>query len=151
MFQKPTEKTATNPLIMAGSFVVGAKVGDGVAAVMPESTQKYKRWILGILSIGLAACVKTTTTTGVAAQAALVGMAAKQVYDEVNGMLTESVDVQDSSTPTGKFLNAVIGHKEEVAGLGYTDNIFDWKTGDENALDFSRMNNQQIPAFTGVS
>lgn len=114
MFKKPNQKTITDAGITAVSFVVGAKVGDGIAAVMPESVASYKKWGLAVAGIVIAASISGTTTTAKAAQSAALGMAAKQICDEVTENLTTAVAVKDSSSVTNKFINAVIGHGETV-------------------------------------
>ncbi len=128
MFKKPNQKTITDAAITAASFVAGAKVGDGIAAVMPESVAPYKKWGLAAAGIVLAASISGTTTTAKAAQSAALGMAAKQICDEVTDTLTGAVAVKDSSSVTNKFINAVVGHNEPVpvAALGAAWNEGVW-------------------------
>ncbi len=157
MFQKPTTKTATSAAIMAGGFVVGAKLGDGLASIVPEAAQPYRRWLIGIAGIAAAACVNTKTTAGEATQAALLGMGSKQILDEVTEMLTDKVDAQDASTTTGKFMNAVIGHRdvayENADMVKRLGNSADWKPADEAAMWDRPAVNEYAPfqeVFTGV-
>jgi hypothetical protein len=116
MLKKPNQKTITDAGITAVAFVAGAKVSDGVAAIMPESTASYKRWGLAAAGIVLAASISGTTTTAKAAQSAALGMAAKQLYDEVNIHLKASVAQKTGTTAVDKFTNALVGH-----GLGTPD------------------------------
>jgi len=114
MFKKPNSKTAVSAAVKVGAGIAGAKLSDGLVSVMPESTNNYKKWLVAGIAILGAATVNAQTTAGEAVQAAFVGMAVKQGTDAVTDMLTESVDPQDNTTTTGKFLNAVIGHKTDV-------------------------------------
>lgn len=118
MFQKPNSKTATNVAIQAGSMVVGAKIGDGLATLAPDSMNSYKRIALGIIGIALAASIPAKTTASTAAQSAALGMGVKQLYDEVTDALTDAVTVKGSDgatlTSTDKFVNALVGHKDKV-------------------------------------
>lgn len=114
-FQKPNQKSVTNAAITAGSFVAGAKVGDGLSAVMPESVAPYKRWLIGIGGIALAACVPSNTTSGAALQSGLVGLGAKQLYDEISDTLADAIPIKvakdnDTLSVTDKFINAIVGH-----------------------------------------
>lgn len=156
MFQKPTTKTATSVAIMAGGIVVGAKIGDGIASIVPEAAQPYRRWLIGIAGIAAAACVNTKTTAGEVAQAAFLGMGSKQILDEVTEMLTDKVDAQDATTTTGKFLNAVIGHRdmafEDANITKRLGNSADWIPADEEQGMWDRpaLNEPARPVFTGV-
>jgi hypothetical protein len=123
MFKKPSQKTITDAGITAVAFVAGAKVGDGIAAVMPESVAPYKKWGLAAAGIILAASISGTTTTAKAAQSAALGMAAKQICDEVTETLKSAVTQKGTADANGKivatamtdkFINAVVGHE----GLG---------------------------------
>lgn len=122
-FQKPNQKSVTSAAITAGSFVAGAKVGDGLSAVMPESVAPYKRWLIGIGGIALAACVPSNTTSGAALQSGLVGLGAKQLYDEISDTLADAIPIKvakDENTPlsvTDKFINAIVGHGTELDKL----------------------------------
>lgn len=120
MFQKPNAKSVTNAATTVGAFVVGAKVGDGLIAVMPESTSKYKKIALGAVAIILAASVNASTTKGKVAQNALLGMGAKQLSDELTDNLMTAIPqkgkadavtgVITASNPMEKFTNAIVGH-----------------------------------------
>lgn len=114
MFKKPNSKTAVSAAVKVGAGIAGAKLSDGIVSVMPESTNNYKKWLVAGIAILGAASVNAQTTAGEAVQAAFVGMAVKQGTDAVTDMLVDSVDAQDNTTTTGKFLNAVIGHKTDV-------------------------------------
>ena len=137
-FQKPNQKSVTNAAITAGSFVAGAKVGDGLSAVMPDSVASYKRWLIGIGGIALAACVPSNTTGGAALQSGLVGLGAKQLYDEISDTLADAIPIKvakDENTPltvTDKFINAIVGHGYDLDKLNSpwlgepnTDNMWD--------------------------
>ena len=125
IIQKPTTKTITNAGITAVSFVAGAKIGDGIAAVMPESTAPYKKIALGVAGILLAASVNAKTPASQAAQSALLGMGAKQILDEVTDQLTTAVAKQATVGADGvattstvqKFINGAVGHLNP-SGLG---------------------------------
>jgi hypothetical protein len=114
MFKKPNSKTAVSAAVKVGAGIAGAKLSDGLVSVMPESTNSYKKLLVAGVAILGAATVNASSTAGEAVQAAFVGMAVKQGTDALTDMLTESVEVQDNATTTGKFLNAVIGHKTDV-------------------------------------
>lgn len=114
MFKKPTSKTAVSAAVKVGAGVAGAKLSDGLVSVMPESTNSYKKLLVAGIAILGAATVNAQTTAGEAVQAAFVGMAVKQGTDYVTDMLKESVPVQDNTTTTGKFLNAVVGHATDL-------------------------------------
>jgi hypothetical protein len=128
ILKKPTGKTITDGAITTVAFVAGAKIGDGVASLVPASMDSYKKIGLGILGIVAGASISGTTTTAKATQSALFGMAAKQLYDEVTDQLTTAVAVKDNSTTTNKFVNAVIGHTvTPVAALAAAwDNSGSW-------------------------
>lgn len=154
MFKKPNTKSVTNIALAGGAIVLGAKIGDGVSAVMPASVAPYKRWILGIGGIVAAACVNPNTTTAQAVQNGLLGLGAKQLMDEVTDTLAEAVPVKVSgdASPLGatdRFVNALVGHKEvPVASLNAP-----W-IGDnaDNAWDRPIEIEQEAPmlSFSGV-
>lgn len=156
MFKKPNSKTVTNVAIQGGSMVAGAKLGDALAALAPESMGSYKRIALGVIGIGLAACIPATSTASTVAQSAALGMGVKQLYDEVNDALTDAVTVKvaadgASLSSTDKFVNALVGHKSPelvVEGLSAAwgdDLAFDEAIWDRPAAQAT------LPAtFTGV-
>lgn len=151
MFQKPTVKAGTSAAITAASFVVGAKIGDGFLAVMPESTNSYKRLLLGAGALIIAASVNASTPTGKGVQNAFIGMGAKQLCDEVTESLKDAIPVKVSTDATvalgatDKFINAVVGHLGEPS---YTLGAA-WE-GD-NAGMWDRPEEQQlISDFTGL-
>lgn len=146
MLKKPSQKTITDAGITAIAFVAGAKVGDGIAAVMPESVASYKKWGLAAVGIVLAASISGTTTTAKAAQSAALGMAAKQICDEVTDNLKDAVAVKGGSSVTNKFINAVVGHGENtipVAALAAA-----W---DIPSQEWDRPQSESLPAFSAVS
>lgn len=118
MLTKPNQKTITSAALTAGAFVAGAKVGDGLAAVMPASTNGYKRYILAFAAIGIAASINAKTTATQGAQNALLGLGAKQLYDELTDTLTDAIQIklQTTTAPlnsTDRFVNAIVGHSEK--------------------------------------
>ena len=125
MLKKPNQKTITDAGITAVAFVVGAKVSDGVAAIMPESTASYKNWGLAAAGILLAASISGTTTTAKAAQSAALGMAGKQLLDGITDQLTTAVPKKDNSTVTNKFINAVVGYGETTTPIAALNGAWD--------------------------
>jgi hypothetical protein len=154
MLKKPTAKTVTSVALAGGAIVLGAKIGDGVSAVMPASTNSYKRWILGVGGIVAAACINPSTTAAQAVQNGLLGLGAKQLYDEATDALAEAVPVKVSADATAlgatdRFVNALVGHKEvPVASLGAA-----WM-GDNSDNLWDRPLEEEAPApllsFSGV-
>ena len=136
MFKKPNKKSITDSAVQVVSLGVGLKVGDGVVSLFPESTNSYKNWVVGVLGIGLAACVNPSTTSGLAAQSALAGIGAKGFYNGVTEAITPSIEKQDSSTTMGKFINAVVGHK---ADLTIPEVIANTSTETQQTLGLSAM------------
>lgn len=117
MLEKPTTKTLTTVAIQGGSMVAGAKVGDAVAAILPDSMNSYKKIILAVVGIGLAAAIPAKTTGSTIAQSAALGMGGKALYDELTDLLTDAVPVKvaaegASLASTDKFVNALVGHKD---------------------------------------
>lgn len=112
MFGKPNGKSLKSSGVKTAGLVIGAKVSDGVAAILPDSVASYKSWGLAIVGLGLAACVNPSTTGGEFVQSALLGMAGKQAYNGVTEVLVPAVAKEDDSTAKGKFMNALIGHNE---------------------------------------
>ncbi|MFV5702197.1 hypothetical protein ACM55F_10025 [Flavobacterium sp. XS2P12] len=120
MLKKPTAKTVTSVALAGGAIVLGAKIGDGVSAVMPASTNSYKRWILGVGGIVAAACINPSTTAAQAVQNGLLGLGAKQLYDEATDALKEAIPVKvqvvDTTgakvelNATDRFVQAIVGH-----------------------------------------
>jgi hypothetical protein len=133
-------------------MVLGAKVGDGLATLAPDSMSSYKRIILGVVGIGLAACIPATSTAKTIAQSASLGMGVKQLYDEITDTIANAVPVKvavdgAALNATDKFVNALVGHKEPMlAGLSAS-----WGNDliDESIWD--RPLQQALPSgFTGV-
>lgn len=125
MFQKPNKKSFTDGAVQAISLGLGMKVGDGIATLMPDSVSDYKYWILAALGLGIAASVSTKTTSGSAVQAMALGVSANGIYNGLTEIISPSVPVQDGASTSGRFVNALVGHKEtEVAALGST---FQWE------------------------
>ena len=112
MFKKPNVKSVTSAGVTTLAIVAGAKLGDGIVAVMPDSTASFKKILVGGIALLAAASVDAKTQTAQAAQSALIGIGAKQILDEVTENLTSAVAVKDNSTITNKFINAVVGHTE---------------------------------------
>ena len=105
MFNKKADfgKTA----VMVGSGAVGAKLGDGIAAIMPAP---YGKVVALAAGIALAAFADGGKMSGAAVQGAGLGLAVNAGAGLLSDALKPSIDPQDPSTMTGKFLNAVIGH-----------------------------------------
>lgn len=126
MFKKPNTKTISDAGMTAVSFVAGAKIGDGISAVMPESTASYKAIALGALGIVLAASINANTPVTKAAQSAFLGMGAKQLCDVVTDKLTTAVGKQGTTGADGvvslstvqKFINGAVGHLGSPYALG---------------------------------
>lgn len=110
MLKKPNSKSFTSAAVNVVAFGVGSKLGDGLAAIMPESTNSYKSWILTAAGLVLAASINPSTTSGQAAQSAALGMAGSQLAKAVTEVITPSVEAKDNTTVTGKFINALVGH-----------------------------------------
>ncbi|ESU28390.1 hypothetical protein FLJC2902T_17450 [Flavobacterium limnosediminis JC2902] len=110
MLKKPNSKTIGSAALAVGAGVAGAKLSDGIVAIMPESTTKYKKILVAAGAVIVAAAVDGKTTTGQAVQAALVGAAIKQGADYATEMLATTVDPKDNATVSGRFVNAVVGH-----------------------------------------
>jgi hypothetical protein len=149
MFRKPNQKSVVSAAMAGAAIVVGAKVGDGLAAAMPESTNGYKKWGIGVLGLLLAASVNPTTTAGAAAQNAFLGMGGKQLYEGVNELLTQNVDPNLENTTTARMINALVGHGETSPSqlASSVDWIPSYGSSDENV--FARIEEKQT-VFTGV-
>ena len=120
MLTKPSTKTVTGAAFTAGALVLGAKVGDGVSALMPASANSYKKLAIGAAAIIAAACISPKTTVSQAVQNGLIGMGTKQLYDELTETLKEAIPVKvqlvDANgakaelAATDRFVQAVVGH-----------------------------------------
>ena len=129
MFQKPNKKSFTDGAVQAVALGLGMKVGDGIAAVMPESVSGYKHWIVMALGLAIAASINPKTTSGLAAQSAALGVAGNGLYNGLTEVISPSVPVQDSSKLSGRFVNALVGHKADaVQVLG---NPWQWEPTQE--------------------
>lgn len=146
MFKKPSQKGITDGAVNAVAMVAGAKIGDGISAIMPESTSSYKPWALGALGIVAAASVKGTTPTDKAVQNAFIGLGVKQLYNGVTDVLTSSVDAKvgttaelASATLVDKFQDGIVGHKPDavVASPYYALNAA-WEEGTPNSEIWDR-------------
>ena len=144
MFQKPNKKSFTDGAVQAISLGLGMKVGDGIATLMPESVSSYKYWILAALGLGIAASVSTKTTSCSAVQAMALGVSANGIYNGLTEVISPSVPVQDITKKSGRFVNAIVGHK---LGSGYQpDNAFQWEPAYaiEERSSWERPENQGI-------
>lgn len=109
-YQLPSASTATDTSLKLGFGIVGAKLSDGIAAALPDSTNKYKKWtIAGVAFLG-AMCFNPSTTGGVIAQSSLLGMAIKQGADAFSDALVPVIEARTGGTGTDKFINALVGH-----------------------------------------
>ncbi|AOZ99602.1 hypothetical protein [Flavobacterium commune] len=150
MFQKPTTKSFAAVAIETGAFVAGAKVGDGIVAVMPDSVSSYRRYLVAGMTLLAAACVAPKTTMAQAAQNALIGAGAKQLYDELSETLAGAIPVTAGSSTTNKFVNAVVGHSPDAALVADTSQVGvgAWLGEPENMWD--RPAELQEAEFTGL-
>jgi len=136
MFKKPNVKSVTSAGVTALAIVAGAKIGDGIVAVMPDSTASFKKILVGGIALIAAASVDAKTQTAQAAQSALIGIGVKQICDEVTEQLTKAVPAQGkvdavtnvttATTVTEKFINGVVGHGLGVASLGSSWDASSW-------------------------
>lgn len=149
MFQTPNSKSIGSVAVMAGAGVVGAKLSDGIVAIMPDSTAKYSKVLVAGLALLGAASVNAKTTTGQAVQASLVGAVIKQGADALTEMLSTSVDPQDNTTVTGKFINAVVGHSVAKSPVSYPKQELPAETlaklGNPSFIDWAPAQESQIP------
>jgi len=154
MFTKPNGKSFKNSAVQTAGIVLGAKVSDGVAAIMPDSVSSYKSWGLAAAGLVLAACVNPSTTSGNFVQSAFLGMAGKQAYNGVTEVLVPAVAEKDASTTTGKFMNALVGHTasgqtfvdaETVKSLGASI----WEPAVEQASAWNRPATPQVRMTVG--
>lgn len=150
MLQKPNQKSIMSSVVAGSSIVVGAKVGDSIAAAMPESTNGYKKWLLGLGGLLLAASVNSSTTTGKAVQNAFLGMGGKQLYDGVTELMTEQVSPQTSNTTSARMINAFVGHSE--TSLQQLASSVDWipRYDNQNVDEAWNRVESQTVAFVGV-
>jgi hypothetical protein len=154
MFKKPNTKTITGVATRGAAIVVGAKVGDGLNAVMPDSVASYKRWIIGVGALAAAAFINPTTTIAQVSQDGLVGMGAKQLIDELSSTLSAAIPVKPKlegakASLSAKFMDAVIDPSRLAAPsymLGQSwqgDNADMWARPQESAPMLTN-------SFTGV-
>lgn len=148
IIKKPNAKGVTDVAIQAVSFVAGAKIGDGLAEVMPESVSAYKGYILAAVGIVGAACMNTATTGGKVAQNAMLGMGAKQLYNEVTKATTDAIAARTGTTATDKFVNALVGHN--VKGLGEPADAWQPQYSLGAAWEETPSYQYQVPAFSAT-
>lgn len=120
MLKTPNSNTIGNAAVMVGAGVVGAKISDGIVAILPDSIAKYRKFLVAGLALVGAASVDGKTTTGKAVQASLVGAAIKQGSDAATELLATNVDPKDNTTVTGRFVNAVVGHSTAMPPVATT-------------------------------
>jgi hypothetical protein len=152
MLTKPNTKNIASAAVTAGAFVAGAKIGDGIAAVIPESMAPYKRYIIAGVSIIAAACVVTKTTIAQAGQSALIGMGAKQLYEELTDALATAVPVKEATTTTNKFVNAIVDPSRKASITVPTTAVNSPWLGEPGGDIWDRPYEQETKqlAFTGV-
>jgi hypothetical protein len=114
MLKTPSTKAITGVIATGGAMVLGAKIGDGIAAIMPDSTKAYKKWAIAGVSMIAAASMSTTSTTGKVAVNALVGMGVKQLYDELSGALEVAIPIKENTSTANRFVNAIVGHTDPM-------------------------------------
>lgn len=158
MFKKPDVKSGGNAVVSLLAVGAGVKTADVVSAVAPESTNKYKNWLMAFLGLGLAAAVDTKKPNGEKAQLFFLGFAGKPLYNELTGVAKDNVSPQDPSTLKGKIVNALVGHNEVNAEVpekpaDIMERLaasMDWSAEENPAGDiWSRAGAQEV-AFTGV-
>ncbi len=110
MLKTPSTKSVTSAAVQIGSGVAGAKLSDGVVAILPDSLGKMKKPALAIVALIAAASVNASTAGGQAVQAAFVGMAVKQGANAVSEALVPMIAPKDGSKTVNQFINAVVGH-----------------------------------------
>lgn len=110
MLKKPSTKSVTSAAVTIGSGVAGAKLSDGVVAILPDSLGKMKKPLVALISLVGVASTNANTTGGQALQAAFAGMAIKQGTDAVTEAITPMIGPKDNTKTLNKFLNAVVGH-----------------------------------------
>lgn len=115
MFKKPSTKSVTSAAVQIGSGVAGAKLSDGVVAILPDSLGKAKKPLFALVALGVAASVNASTTGGQALQAAFAGMAIKQGTDAVTEAITPMIAPKDNTKALNRFINGVIGHNNTTA------------------------------------
>lgn len=121
MLQKPNLKSFGSTAVQAIALGLGAGAGNGISTLLPDSFSDFKHWIVAAIGIGLAASISPKTTGGTMVQSFVLGVAGNGLYNGLTEVISPSVPVQDASTLTGRFVNALVGHKEvEVAALGNT-------------------------------
>jgi hypothetical protein len=112
MFKTPNTKTVTSAAVKIGAGVAGAKLSDGVVAIIPDSLGKAKKPLFAVVALAVAASINPTTTAGEAAQSAFIGMAIKQGADALTEAIKPSIPAQTSGTTGARFINAVVGHSD---------------------------------------
>lgn len=115
MLKKPTTKSVTSAAVQIGSGVAGAKLSDGVVAILPDSLGKAKKPLLALVALGVAASVNASSTGGQIVQAACAGMAIKQGTDAVTEAIIPMIAPKDNTKALNRFLNGVIGHNNTTA------------------------------------
>lgn len=155
MFTKPNVKSVTSAGATALAIVAGAKIGDGIVAVMPDSTSSYKKLLVGAVSLIAAASVSAKTPVAQGVQNALIGVGVKQLCDEVTDNLTSAVAKKGTADAAGaivatsvtdKFINAVVGHLGTPAySLGAA-----WDSGVPSQV-WDRPVAELAPSFEGLT
>lgn len=114
MFKTPNKKTVASAAVKIGAGVAGAKLSDGVVAILPNSLGKGKKPLSAVVALAVAALINPTTTAGEAAQSVFIGMAIKQGADALTEFIKPSVPVNTSGNIAARFINAVVGHNDDV-------------------------------------
>jgi hypothetical protein len=128
MFQKPNKKSFTDSAVQAVALGLGMKVGDGIAAVMPDSVSSYKHWIVMALGLAIAASVSTKTTSGLAAQSAALGIAGNGFYYGISEVISPSVPTAETPTTTSeKFVKALVEGRALGNAYQPLGNAFQWE------------------------
>lgn len=155
IYQMPTASTAGDVAIIGASGIAGAKLSDGIAAALPDSTNSYKKWGIFGVSALLAMCFNPSTTGGKIAQSAFAGMAIKQGSDALSEALVPTIAAKTGGKWTDKFVNAVVGHdaavpSAEAAARSALNSAIFWEPAEEVQQSPMASQPKEIPMFTGV-
>jgi len=155
LFQMPTSSTATEVAIIGVSGITGAKLSDAIAASLPDSTNKYKKWAIAGAAVVAAMCFNSSTTGGKVAQSALAGMAIKQGSDAISEALVPTIAARTGGKWTDKFVNALVGHDAvvpvtETAARSALNAAMFWEAAEEVQQSPFASQPVEIPMFSGV-
>lgn len=155
LFQVPTGSTAGDVAIIGISGIAGAKLSDGIASSLPDSTNSYKKWLIAGGAAVIAMCFNPTTTGGKVAQSAFAGMAIKQGSDAISEALVPTIAARTGGKWTDKFVNALVGHDAvvpaaETAARSALNAAMFWEAAEEVQQSPFASQPVEIPMFSGV-